>query len=257
MENPTEYLALGITTARYVRTYPEWNYYNGERWIAFGTAYLKGWVTFDENIKSIHDFAGKKVNIPRKGASSHDECKLWLEQYGVLDKVAALEASGTGTAMQNLRDGLVDVAAGSNDLVLPGGFGRSGHTEGLYVKGPVYYPTMDREGLVEINKKAGASFPVRVPPGAFDAKTQQEETWWANWPVYFTCDEKVDPDIVNEAVRVLWETAGEWSSWHALGANIQKEWLPACTMELDRVHPGAAKFYQDNGIDVEYFLDML
>ena len=105
-------------------------------------------------------------------------------------------------------------------------------------------------------EKTSMAGPIRIRPGALGS-TQSEEVWaWAN-PLYFAADETMDEDIVYEVARVIWESAGEWDIWHPQGAHMTPEFIPATPFAPEDAHPGALKFYGDNGIEVKNIISLI
>ena len=92
--------------------------------------------------------------------------------------------------------------------------------------------------------------PVWVPAGALDPKTQPEGLWAFGDPSYFMADEKMDPEVVYEVTRIIWETsAEEWAHWHPMGAHMTERFKPAMpSLKHYKAHPGAKKFYDEKGI---------
>lgn len=235
-----------------------WNYYDKTRFIGISATIPMAWVTFDKDIKTWQDLAGKKVMIARKGSVLVNDDEAVLEAWGVKDKVDI--SNGTwGPMMTALRDGLVDTAVLGLDLVYPAGWAKGAFITELETRGPIYYLSHDPDMLDKLKKEGRFSgIPVRVPPGRLDRKTQPTELWVHSNPAFFAADERMDEDIVYEVTRVLYETAGPgWATWHRQGGHMTKEWIPASPVPLEFIHPGAKKYYDEHGIKVKILSDML
>jgi len=254
MDNPEEYILIGeCSNFVYMPQDPygkAYNYYDKTRFISNAASQTTTWITYDKNIKTGQDLAGKKVNIGRPASARAIEEKAILEAWGVLDKVT-LVGSGFGGAVGSLKDGLVDACNMLVDHVYPGGFSKGAFITDLETKGPIYYISVAPELIDGIREKGAASMPLRVPPGALDPNTQPTELWCYSMPVYWAADERMDEDIVYEVTRVIWETAGKWATWHPQGGHMTEDWIPAMPMDFKYVHPGAQKYYDEHGIKLK------
>jgi len=233
-------------------------YYTGERFIANASSMTQLLVTYDPKIKSVKDLTGKIVDIGRKGAANTPDHKAVLNAYGVLDKVK-LVYTGFGGGANQMKDGRVDVTQMMFNHIYPINFSKGGIVEKMETRSPVYYIGFDRKILLDLRNKEFATLPVRIPAKALDPKTQPKELWAFNDPTFFIADKDMDPDVVFEVTRIIWETpAKEWAKWHPIGAHMTKEFKPAMpSLKLYKAHSGARKFYDDNGIKLRDLADLL
>jgi TRAP transporter TAXI family solute receptor len=233
-----------------------YNYYNKSRFISTQSSNSFTWVTLDKNIKTAKDLAGKTVGIKRKAAPYYPEVAI-LRHWGVLDQVKLVH-SGFGEAVKNLKDGLMDVSHLTFDHIYPSGFSKGAFITDLETRGPVYYISTDPAIIKEIYKEGIAGdISIRIPPGALDPKTQPNELWCYSGAIFFSADERMDPDIVYEITRVIWESAGKWGNWHPQGKHMTKDFIPASPIDLQFVHPGAKKFYDERGVKIRKLGDLL
>jgi TRAP-type uncharacterized transport system substrate-binding protein len=234
------------------------NYYDGSRFIANSNTLTTAFVSYDPNIKTPKDMIGKKVDVNRQAATNTFDFKGIFKEWGVLDDIS-LTYSGIGGGVDLLKNGQVDIADVIVDLIYPDKFQKGSFVTDLETRKPIYYNLMrDRDTLVKLFETGEyATVPVRVPPRALDPKTQPEELWLFVNPVFFAADEKMDPDIVHEITRVIWKTAGQWATWHPQGEHMTHEFIPAMPLPLKYLHPGAAKFYNENNIKVTRLIDKL
>jgi len=261
MKDPNKYIAVGdpcnqlyMTRDPYGKAY---NYYDKMRFIANCASLTWLWVTYDENIKTPQDFAGKTVDVGRKAAANTPDHLAVLEAAGVLDKVK-LTYSGYGGGAKSLKDGLVDITGIIFDHVYPAGMSKGAFITDMETKGPIYYIGVDRDMVNKLYKEGRlAGFAVRIPPGALDKKTQPEELYAQAHSPYWCADERMDEAIVYEVTRVLYESAGEFSTWHPQGAHLTEDWIPATCLDLKLTHLGAKKYYDDNDIEVVSLVDLL
>jgi len=233
------------------------------RWVAAIAPVTSVWATYDESIKTMQDFAGKKVHIKRKGALDTPDLEDILKAANLYDKVE-LFRGGWGTAKGALKDGLVDVSIMMVDHVLPAAFGKGALIQDLETKGPIHYIPMDPQILRDLTAiKPGEVFPVcshgpvTIFPGALDKTTQPEPLNAAFYTIFWGADEAMSDDIVAEVVRIMMKRADQFPAWHFMGGNMSKEFLPTWLYSPDLMHEGAKKYFEDEGIEVGNFLDLL
>ena len=260
IKSPNEYIFIS-DTLNFIHMQKDpygkkFNYYNKIRFISNQCSLTFTWVTLDKNIKTGKDLAGKTVGIKRKAAPYVGEEGV-LRQWGVLDKVKLVH-SGFGEAVKNLQDGLMDVAHMTFDHIYPAGFSKGVFITDLETRGPVYYISTEPEIIKELYKEGiMADITIRIPPGMLDRKTQTNEVWCYSAAIFIGADERMDPDIVYEVTRVIWESAGKWETWHAQGKHMTRDFIPASPIDLQFTHPGAKKFYDEHRIKVKKLGDLL
>lgn len=254
-ENPKKYIGLSTFSHIHYRPGHEWGekrgVYTGDRFIANANSSTQCFITYDPNIKSIKDFAGKVVDIGRRGAANSEDHKAILAAYGVLDKVT-LVYTGYGGGGNKMKDGQVDVTMMLFNHIYPNTFSKGGLIEGLETRGPIHYIGFDPKILTELLEMEYDTLPVWVPAKSLDPKTQPEGLWALADPSFFMADAQMDDDVVYEITRVIWETpAEEWARWHPMGAHMTHKFEPALPfMKLYKPHPGAKKFYEEQGVQV-------
>jgi TRAP transporter TAXI family solute receptor len=232
------------------------NYYNKMRFISVGASMTWLWVTYDKNIKTPKDFIGKKVNVGRKAAARTPDEVAVLKAWGILDKVKLVQ-SGYGGAKRNLKDGLVDIACIIFDHIYPTTFAKGAFITDLETKGPIYYIGMDSDMIDKIRVEGpGGIIAARVPAKSLDPQTQPKDLWAGGFPTFFGADERMDPKIVAEVTRVIYESAGEFAKWHPQGRHLTKDFIPS-VLDVKYIHPGAKKYFDANGIKIKNLSDML
>jgi len=232
------------------------DYYNQMRFISVGASMTWLWVTYDDSIKTPEDFIGKKVNVGRKAAARTPDEVAVLKAWGVLDKVKLIQ-SGYGGAKRNLKDGLVDIACIIFDHIYPTTFSKGAFITDLETKGPIYYIGMDSDMIDKIRMEGpGGIIAARVPAKSLDPATQPKDLWAGGFPTFFGADMRMDPAVVYEVTRVIFESAGEFSKWHPQGRHFTKDFIPS-VLDVKYIHPGAKKYYDDNNIKIKNLSDML
>ena len=261
-DKPQQYIGLAPTsTTLHARPGHEWSKarkpYTGARFIANITSMTQLLVTFDPDIKSVKDLKGKTVDVGRKGAGNTPDHIAILKAYGVLDDVKLIY-TGFGGGAKRMMDGFCDASFLIVNHTYPHKFSPGPLIDQLETKKPAYYVGFDPEILIDLRQKEHGTVPVRVPAGAL-GKNQPEALWAFNDPVYLMADERMDPKIVEEVTRVIFETpAEEWTKWHPQGEHMTTTFKTATPVpQVVPPHAGTSAYYQKKGIEMTDLADQL
>jgi TRAP transporter TAXI family solute receptor len=260
-DNPKDYLSINcLSVLVNYRKGPfgqKRGFYRDARFIANAAALTQLLVTYDPKIKTPADLKGKKVGVGRKGASDSPNHEALLREWGVLDTVTLVHG-GIGGRKARLMDGLADAVITICEHIYPREFRKGAFITEMETRKPLRYISLGRDKLVKLRKEMGGFLPVRVPAGALDPKTQPDVVWADNNATFFSADVKMDPEIVYEATRVIWETAGQWGRWHPQGKHMTREFIRAMVVaDPTLVHPGAKKFFDERGIKMTDLAELL
>ena len=254
--DPTKYFALAPLSAYgYFPTDPAYKY-DKLRLIANGTSNTITFVTYDRNIKTLKDCTGKTVNAYRSGAGLADYLLRMIELSGAQN--VRFVGSGTGEAVTNLKDGLVDVGITKLSRIYPATWGKTPMILDMETRKPVYYVSIPPEISNKLIEEEGSvEMPCRVPPGAMGG-TQPEEFWAIASPLLFAADVRMDEEIVYEITKIIFETPStEWAAWHPEGAGMTEEFIPVYWKGLDSLHPGASRYYKEHNVKIRDLRDIV
>ena len=230
-QKPTEYIGLAPTsTTLHARPGHDWSKkrkpYTGATFIANLTTMTQVLATFDPEIKSVKDLKGKTVDVGRKGAGNTPDHLAILKAYGVLDDVK-LTYTGFGGGVKKMMDGFCEASFLIINHTYPQKFSKGPLIEQLETRKPVYYVGFDQQLLLDLREKEYGTVPVRIPAGAL-GENQKTDIWGFNDPVYLMADKTMDPKIVEEVTRVIFETpADEWVKWHPQGEHMTTQFKTA------------------------------
>ena len=257
-DNPESYLALGETTNMFwMPKSDKYKRYDKYRVIGYIGPIPEVFCTYDKNIKTIKDAAGKKVNVHRRGGTQLDDYRVIFQHEGIWDNIKPVY-QGFGGGMKSMADGKVDVAPTVIDWIHPDKYLKGGLIEQAQARGPVYYASLNRELLAKLHTGGQtACFPVRIPPGALDPKTQPEELIALSIVAFFIADIRTPDDIVYEATKIFYENGGNYTRWHAQGANMSKELIPSYPFSLDKMHPAAVRYYKEHNVKIMNIFDRI
>ena len=257
IKNPTEYFALAPLSAYgYMPKEAQYGNYDKLKFIANGTSNTFTFVTYDPTIKSFADLSNKTVNISREGAGITHYIERMIQESGA--KNIKLVYGGTGEAVTNLKDGLVDVSYTKIDRVYPATWLKSTGIIDMETRKPLYYVNIQPQVADRLIEQEGSvEMPCRVYPGAIDPR-QQAEVWALSSPLIFAADERMDEKIVYEITRVIFETPSTtWAVWHSQGAHMNEDFIPVYFGDPSSIHPGALKYYNEHGVKLVDIRDVV
>jgi TRAP transporter TAXI family solute receptor len=260
---PKEYIGLAPTsTTLHARPGEAWSKarkpYDGGRFVANIMSMTQLLVTFDPSIKSPEALKGKTIHVGRKGAGNTPDHLAILKAMGILKDVKLLYG-GFGDGAAKLRDGFCDATFMIINDTYPHTFAKGRYIEELETRKPISYIGFKRAMLLKLRNSGHATVPVHIPAKALDPKMQPNPLWAFNDPIYIMADASMDPRIVEEVTRVIYETpASEWAKWNPQGEGMTNECKIASPVpDIIPPHPGAQAFYAKKGIKMGDLADLL
>lgn len=203
-----------------------------------------------DEIQSVTDFPGETVRPPVLGGASRDNLLRHLSHAVDLDDVefADMSNSEQQSAMSNNRiDAALDVRLGQG-LIVPS-----------YVE--QVYNSIEGTRLVEWPDSAVES--IRDDPlifgdyysgneiGELGYDDPSDEVWWAEMNYLIFSNDQVSEDKVYRYMTNLWENVQAVAEYHpVLELWTDLEWLAGGLSEDIPVHPGAERFYDEQGVSV-------
>lgn len=200
------------------------------------------WVTLaDSDIKTMSDFAGKKIGLGPPGSGNAATSENILKDLGLMDKIKPvhLNFGDTGRA---LAEGHLD-AIGVSTAPMPN---------------VVEVEAMHKIRLVEMNsdeidmvlEKSPARFiSTKIPAGTY-------KSWGTDYPcvgfqVYMAASEKVSPEVVYNILKVTFdpENKTQVENIHKTLKQLSAG-LTSMTSIKVPLHAGAVKFWEEQGFDI-------
>jgi TRAP transporter TAXI family solute receptor len=230
------------------RKYPEL------RNIAFFAATGPGFVTWDPNIKSIKDFAGKTIVLGPAGTALGLPTTWMLEAEGVADGARILNTKWGGIK-DNYIDGIADVGL----LSFTGGIGAPWGIVPVNIEmmaaRPFYCISIPEETFKKASEAQDYPLaPRRVPADGYKSGVPQTDINVLMDDLAYGCTEELPDEIAYEIARIAYDYMDDLKVYApSIGAGISKELLSAVfyPWQEDYVHPGALKFYNERGIEMK------
>jgi len=201
----------------------------------------------DSGIRSIEDFAGHSVFIGPAGGSAASQMAILIEGIAglVADEDYDAVSLDWGGGQQAFQDGQVDV------FIRPTFIGAAnieqfGLADEIRIIG-IPDEMLDNEVVAELTDLPGRSID-SVPPGTYSNQTNEAPANALGFWLGVGASREVPDDTVYEMTRALWENLDEFQSAGAfLQAVTPENAFNHMNMPL---HPGAYRYYQEQGYDV-------
>lgn len=203
--------------------------------------------SFDPNIKTIHDLAGKTVGGPRRGSSSSVRLLRFLEAAGIEDKVD-VKWLGFRKAPEALGDRRVDaMLVVSFGYEVVSGFKPlfSAKADQLYIAGipGELFPKVRAAGwpLRAVEVKPRTFGPNQTTP--ITVHRMLASSWWTGT--------EAAPEVVYEFCKVLYENVEKFKDYLSPATCPVKDEMAYLPIDSEEeMHPGALKFYKEMGLKI-------
>ena len=203
------------------------------------------WVDADSDIRTLEDLRGKQVSAGQPGQTSWLAFENLLAAAGMTtDDVEAaggkLHPLSWSESHEALRDGQLDavmwLSLWPHPTVMQNETVR-----------PMRALSFDPAVIDRFMAESGAGFEkVTLPEGLFGGQDEPAQTVGTN-TILFAAAEMPD-EVAYTVVKTLWENRDDFKAVHSLLGNISEETVGRGM--IIPVHPGARKYYEEQGIPV-------
>ncbi len=195
----------------------------------------------DSGIKSVADLAGKRVSLDEPGSGTLVDARIILEAYGLSEDDIEAAFLKPDQAAERMRDGAMDA------FFFVGGFPAGAIAELASQDEITLVPISGKEAEGVIGKYT--FFAENTVPGGTYEGVEDDTTTLSVGAQWITSAEQPD-DLIYNVTKALWND----NTRKLLDAGHQKGKQITLETALDGVgiplHPGAARFYKEKGMDV-------
>ena len=194
-------------------------------------------ITVDPSIKSVEDLRGKNVSIGSAGSGVYFNAMDFLAAYGMTEADINPQYLSFGDSAESLKDGKIDAAFVVAGAPTPAVVELS-TTQGCYLVG------LDDEHVAKLQEISSAYAKSVIPAGTYQGVDEDITT--VGIKATIIANDQVTEDEAYTIVSTIF--GGKDSIEHAKAAELDLEYAATCGLPY---HPGAAKFFSEQGIEVE------
>jgi hypothetical protein len=222
------------------------NTFEGEEhdFVALGNVYgevMQVIARADAGVETIEDLAGKRIQLGPPGSGTEVAARNILESHGINPDSDITAFNDTfADAAEQLRDGSVDAAFAI--LALPAASIIDVATATDIVLVDIVGDTLDQMLADDPSLTA-----IEVPAGTYPGQDEVAQ-WVTNWATLYA-QPGLDADQVYQLVRVLYEQMNPETVGNAVAAEIKLETAIDGLGGIP-LHPGAASYYEEQGVDL-------
>ncbi|MBI2091253.1 MAG: hypothetical protein HYT78_21355 [Deltaproteobacteria bacterium] len=224
--------------------------YAGTRAISLFSNATLALASYDRNIRTKDDLIGKRIMAyPRFFSAGRIVEALVKDVWKIGDRVTLSHGLPT-VVVRALGDRTVDV--GQVDVEgMPGGPWHVGEelNQLQILKPGIYFMGFTPEDFKVASKVLGVDVPSDVvSPGSY-GPNQKEPIRGIVSALFWAADASMDPGIVYEITRILYERVQELNQAYPSSVLIRDK-MAALNMTADFFHPGAATFFKKVGVPI-------
>ena len=193
----------------------------------------------DSGIESFEDLAGKKVAMGSPGSGTERTGKLILEAHGLTYDDFKPEFISFSDAVTGLKDKTIDAA------IVGAGIPTAAVVDAA-ASMDIKLLSLDSEKFEAFVASDPYFITTTIPAGTYEGV--DEDVVSGASPALLIVSEDLDEQVVYEMTKALFENLNKVKESHAVAQNISLE--TAVEGVSIPFHPGAAKYYKEQNIDV-------
>ncbi|MBR2528232.1 MAG: TAXI family TRAP transporter solute-binding subunit [Blautia sp.] len=197
-------------------------------------------ITCDSSIQTVADLAGKTVSVGDAGSGVEFNAKQVLEAYDMsFDDIKIVNAS-FGDSADSLKDGKIDAA------FVVAGAPTTAVVDLATVK-DISLVQLDEEHIEKLQSKYDFYTSTVIPAGTYSGV--EEDSLTVSVRATLIASNEVDEDVIYDFLSAMFENKDALVAGHAKFEFLNLEdAVKGITVPF---HPGAVKYYAEQGIDVE------
>ena len=196
-------------------------------------------ITCNPDIKSVADLKGKNVSIGAAGSGVYFNAIDFLAAYGLTEEDINAQYLNFADSAESLKDGKIDAAfvvAGAPTTAIAD----------LFTSKQSYLISLDDDAVAKLQEISGAYTKTVIPAGTYS--NQAEDVITVGIKATIIANSQVSDDQAYTIVKTIFEGKDAITEAHAKGAELDLDYASTCGLPY---HPGAAKYFAEQGITVE------
>ena len=196
-------------------------------------------VTCNPEIKSVADLKGKNVSIGSSGSGVYFNAMDFLAAYDMTEEDIRPQYLSFGDSAEALKDGKIDAA------FVVAGAPTPAVTDLATSKG-MYLIPLDDEHVAKLQEISPVYAKSVIPAGTYAG--QEEDIVTVGVKATIIAGEDVTEEQAYTIVKTIFEGRDAITEAHAKGADLDLAYASECGLPY---HPGAAKYFAEQGIEVD------
>lgn len=197
------------------------------------------------DVKSVYDFAGKRVGLGQPGGIALEVANIMVDACGYKEGDFERVEVNLATQCDYLKDGQIDVLVWIGSAPLAA-------VTGLVAEKEVEFLDVPDEVIEKMQETCAAIEKQTIPAGKYSGQENDISTFGLRMTIVTRKD--VSNECVYQITKLIMENTDTLGQVHAALGNISPE---TCTLGLTSatpLHPGAARYYTEIGMDVNNLL---
>lgn len=196
-------------------------------------------VTCNPEIKSVEDLKGKNVSIGASGSGVYFNAMDFLAAYGMTEADINAQYLSFGDSAEALKDGKIDAAFVVAGAPTPA-------VTDLSTSKETYLVSLDDEHVAKLQEISSAYTKSIIPAGTYS--NQADDVTTVGVKATIIANGQVTDEQAYTIVKTIFEGKDVITESHAKGAELDLEYASTCGLKY---HPGAAKYFAEQGITVD------
>ncbi|MBE5808791.1 MAG: TAXI family TRAP transporter solute-binding subunit [Clostridiales bacterium] len=196
-------------------------------------------VTCNPEITSVADLKGKNVSVGSQGSGTYFNALDFLEAYDMTIDDIVPQYQSFGDSAESLKDGKIDAA------FIVAGAPTPAVVDLCTTKG-AYLISLDDEHVEKLMGISSAYSKTDIPAGTYEGI--DTDTVTVGVKATIIANEDVTEDEAYAIVKTIFENKDAITEQHAKGAELDLTYASSCGLPY---HAGAAKYFAEQGIEVE------
>ena len=196
-------------------------------------------VTCNPEIKSMADLKGRSVSIGSSGSGVYFNAMDFLAAYDMTEADIQPQYLSFGDSAEALKDGKIDAAFVVAGAPTPA-------VTDLATSKETYLVSLDDEHVAKLQEISSAYTRSVIPAGTY--ASQAEDVVTVGVKATIIANGQVTDDQAYTIVKTIFEGKDAITEAHAKGAELDLAYASTCGLPY---HPGAAKYFAEQGITVE------
>ena len=196
-------------------------------------------VTCNPEIKSVNDLKGKNVSIGSSGSGVYFNAMDFLAAYGLTEADINPQYLSFGDSAEALKDGKIDAAFVVAGAPTPA-------VTDLATSKAMFLVSLDDEAVGKLQEISPVYTRSVIPAGTYAG--QEADVVTVGVKATIIAAEDVPEDTVYTIVKAIFDGKADITDAHAKGADLDLAYASECGLPY---HPGAVKYFQEQGITVQ------